>query len=446
MKPALIALLLIVFPAIACGLSLAGGESHIHHQRLKTLKVVSTYAVAEGAPGAPPPGVKVPAQRFGPFDPRDYHGRGKRNVFAVVGVLLFAVFLCWYKGEKAGSEKDPDGMRRSHKSVEEDTYGFALASLIRDMQQIANGDVSVGLRSTRIAFALGLLFFTTFLQCFLMYYLKILVIAKWVTDIREDYSQYQDHMYGETFININGKHRGLDGHFMPGNFDSLDDGLKERTCNIAFSQTGFFGAVLLIWTLTVIAELRNIIALFRSLILNTRNIQDMKDSLSDLDPDIPDDDPENAWVIDGLTLPIKLLILFSVILPRLILTSILLWLGCRFLAATNDFGSMVLNAVALEFILCLKDLLYGTIVPDRNKREIAHINIRPSTMIDHASFWSFLGTFTWLLVAFAWIIFYVFQLQAVLPLYKWDVRGPCTEYLKVRYYDGPTTNPPTPAR
>ena len=31
---------------------------------------------------------------------------------------------------------------------------------------------------------------------------------------------------------------------------------KERVCSIAFSQTWFFGTVLLIWTLTVIGEIR----------------------------------------------------------------------------------------------------------------------------------------------------------------------------------------------
>jgi len=372
---------------------------------------------------------------------------------AVVAVIMFAVFLLWYKGESKNKEiaegsssprdKPIDAMQRTEKSVEEDTYGFALASLIRDTQQIASGSTSFNLRSTRIFFALGLLLFTTFLQMLIMYFVKNLVIAKWVTNIRDDYSRYQEHMYEDTFLNVNGKHRGVDGTFMPGNIDTLEEGLKGRVCNIAFSQSGFFGAVLLIWTLTVIAELRNIIALFRSLIVNTRTIKSMKDALLDCDPDIDDDDPRNGWIIDGLTIAMKVAIMLLVIIPRLVLTVVLLWLGCRFLAATNDFGEMVLNAIALEFILMLKDLLYSTIVPDRNKREIEHINIKPSTPVDHASYWTYLGTFTWLIIAFAWIIFYVFHFQMVLPLYKWDVKGPCTEYIKDRYYDGPTTNAPS---
>merc|ERR1719253_423916 len=121
-------------------------------------------------------------------------------------------------------------MKRNNKEPEMDTYGFAVVSLIRDAQQIALGK-QAPLRVSRIGAAIGLVFFTTFLQCFIMWYIKTLVIAKWVTDIREDYSDYQEHMYGgHTTINLNGKHRGEPGWFMPGNFDSLDNDLKERVC------------------------------------------------------------------------------------------------------------------------------------------------------------------------------------------------------------------------
>merc|ERR1712232_1345200 len=104
---------------------------------------------------------------------------------------------------------------------------------------------------------------------------------------------------------------------------------------------------------------------------------------------------------------------------------LLLWLGCRFLAATNDFGEMVLNAVALEFVLMIKDLLYCTIVPDRNKREVEKICIRPSQPVEWASYWTYLGTLSWL-------FYYVFLFQLVLPGYNWDVRLMCTPWLEAK--------------
>merc|ERR1719409_2020349 len=157
----------------------------------------------------------------------------------------------------------------------------------------------------------------------------------------------------------------------------------------------------------------------------------MKDVLQDLSDDV--ESPERAWVVDGLTKPVKVVVVCTVILPRLLLTLLLLWLGCRFLAATNDFGEMVLNAVALEFVLMIKDLLYSTIVPDRNKREVEKICIRPSQPVEYASYWTYLGTFSWLFVALAWIFYYIFLLQLVLPQYNWDVRLMCTPWLEAKY-------------
>ena len=45
----------------------------------------------------------------------------------------------------------------------------------------------------------------------------------------------------------------------------------------------------------------------------------------------------------------KAIITFLVLLPRFGIACYLLWLGCRWLTATNNFADLILNAVALEF-------------------------------------------------------------------------------------------------
>jgi hypothetical protein len=389
-----------------------------------------------------PAGGYAPPPTYAPYDPRGKQGRN--NVLAAGAVIVLLLFGLWRHSEGGfdhafslpGTPRTPrtttkDTMYRSHKPIGDDTYSFAVAALIRDAQQIAAG-CDPRLRSARMLAATGLLFFTVFAQLFLMHQVQKFVTTKWVFNIRSDYSLYEQHMYGQTGLTVNGNHRGIEGYFLPGNFATLDLGLKERVCNIPFSQISFFGVVLLIWTLTCIGQLRTTIAFFRALVLNTKAIQNMKDSLVDLDPQLADT-VEHVWVVDGLTHWVRAAIVVFVIIPRLFITLTLLWLGCRFLAATNDFGEMVLNAIALEFILALKDLLYATIVPDRNKREVQKIEMRPSERVDHAHYWSYLGTFSWGIVAVVWIVYYIYFLQAVLPQYRWDVRELCIPFLAERY-------------
>merc|ERR1719284_1191152 len=126
-------------------------------------------------------------------------------------------------------------------------------------------------------------------------------------------------------------------------------------------------------------------------------------------------------VVNGLTWAVKGTILVLVLLPRFVITCALLWLGCRWLAATNDFSDLVLNAVAFEFLLMLKELLYHTLVPARNKRDLKNTFIRPPSRLEPAGYWAFLNTFSLALVAAAWVLYYVYGFQTVLPEYRWDV-------------------------
>ena len=52
-------------------------------------------------------------------------------------------------------------------------------------------------------------------------------------------------------------------------------------------------------------------------------------------------------IIVGLTRPIKAMLMSTCILPRYFIDVYLLWLGCRWLAATPSFGDLLLNAAAL---------------------------------------------------------------------------------------------------
>merc|ERR1719464_1618964 len=97
---------------------------------------------------------------------------------------------------------------------------------------------------------------------------------------------------------------------------------------------------------------------------------------------------DNEVVIRSLTSPVKALLLAVVFLPRVVLCSVLLWLGSRWLTATQSFGNLLVNAVALQFILSLKDLLYTT-VPSRHQRETSSTLMLPEMKRERPSFWGY---------------------------------------------------------
>jgi len=304
------------------------------------------------------------------------------------------------------------------------------------------------LRVSRLIVHLLLVVATIVIQIALVIQIKMLVTPQAVSNIRDSYDQYEFIMYGSqeahTTLTVNGKHRGKPGYFRPELFDTLDDDLKKEVCNIPFSQRSFFMLVIFIWSLTCIAQIRQCIELAATIVWVTPTARSMRNALviGNEIPEGADDDevrrilskadvnndgiPER--LIAGLTPLIKTMLMTLILAPWLGLTCFLLWLGCRWFAATNDLGELVANAVALEFILLLKELLYYTLVSERSKRELSNTYLLPAEKEEVASFRAFLSGIVWGLVALGWVFLYVYRLQAVLPEYRWDVHDSCTRW------------------
>jgi len=361
------------------------------------------------------------------------------------------------------SDSDPDDdeeiMELENLPMPEDMYGFAITSLIRDSRMIASAKGSSCLRQSRLLTSQIFILACIFTQAFLLMQTKLLVTSMHVHEIRDLYDTFESTMYGEegtgSFMEshmtktVNGKHRGIAQYFHPENFDKLGQEEKASICTISLSRPYFFSIILLIWSLTCLGEVKAAIDMAVA-ILGTPTVPTMKSSLvgkpkysgqtsARLVKKLPshlqarvDDLSENDRLVVGLTQTIKAYSITCILVPRILITLFLLWLGCRWLLATSGFEDVLLNAVALEFILVLKDLLYNTVLPERNKREVQTTNLIPpgGKTKQKASCSRFFGSFVLLLIAIVWAYLYTFHLQAVIPGYMWDVRAVCHAYIE----------------
>jgi len=333
-------------------------------------------------------------------------------------------------GEDGGSrEDDSDDEVLTTQRLAEDTYGMAIASMVRDMSRLTKGTGSEHkhIRACRIWVSFKLLLLNMTLQIFLLVCIADLAAARAVFTIREAYDSFETHMYGgHVYMTGHGYARGLDDRFFNSSlFDTLSEDTKGDACRIPLAQPGFLFVILLIWCLLVVGELRESIVVFQRLVISTETIASMADStepatLGELKFD----------VIVGLTMGMKVWVTFFVVLPRIVIASILLWLGCRWLAATNDWQNLVLNAVGLEFVLQLKELLYKALVPGRDKRDTVRMHVSVAHEAEVPSPVAFFGTFMWGVVACAWVYLYIFCIQGVLPGFRWDVHDVCMDWMK----------------
>jgi len=338
-----------------------------------------------------------------------------------------------------GCCEDPDDHDHELEPVEldEDTFGMSICSLTRDTYHIAKDGVTCN-RVTRLGTSLGLVILTLFLQIALLHYVKKFVSAHAVHDIREQYDVYEKYMYGcdkdeaRCVLTVNGKHRGKP-EFLPATLEERIAVLmsapmadhREAVCHIPLSQPHFFSLILLIWTLTCFAELRKAFNVTQTLVM----LPTIKSMATALDEEAA----EGEEHIVGLSFLLKTVMVVLMSVPRAGITFYLLWVGCRWLLATTSFGDLILNAVALEFILCIKEALYVAVMPIRNHFDLAKTRISPYPKTMSSGPWNLMNSVCLLAVAIIWVYFYMTSWQQVLPGYKWDVHEVCVDYIKKMY-------------
>jgi len=326
-----------------------------------------------------------------------------------------------------GQESDDETL--TSERLPEDAYGMAIACVIRDLSHLSkeSGSKYRSTRVMRMLASLKLLALNITLQTFILVCISELSSAKAVFDIRSAYSEFEQHMYaGHVKLTENQNARGAEARFFNASlFDTLSDETKEGACRIPFAQPYFLFALLLVWSIVVVGEVRNASTMFNRLVLGTQPVSSMAASTQRIGQDID--------VIVSLTHGVKAFITIFVVLPRLLMACFMLWLGCRWLAATNDFQNLVLDTVGLEFILLLKDLLYRTLVPERVKRDTCRMHVSIQHEAVRPSLYSFLGTFVWGILAVVWVYAYMFSLQKVLPGYRWDVHAVCVQWFDKNY-------------
>jgi hypothetical protein len=334
--------------------------------------------------------------------------------------------------ERSAGDNESDGdesVCQVGEPLGEDLYGASITSLLRDLHSAWQRpkDAMYCIRLFRLSATMLLLTLTVGFAVFILGETKLMITPDIVENMREVYSRYEHWMYNNhTRRTVHGYQRGIPGYFNPERFSNLTSDTKANICDIPLAHPFFTAAVLVIWSCTVVVDLRA--AFYFSVLLLWK-----VETVSSVHEVFIDDEGQpignltryvGRMYLQGLTVPFKACLMVSIFLPRMVLDIFLLWLGCRWLLATQGLENLLLNAVALEFVLGLKDLLYKAVVPARLMAATRNMIIKqrehePPTCI------SYVGSFAWLFVVAAWVYIYMTSIQGVLPDFHWDVSSVC---------------------
>lgn len=306
-------------------------------------------------------------------------------------------------------------------SPEEGIYGMAVASAIIDVRRILMTErfsMEQLRHIARLCLVMCIVFFTLGFQLYVTVMTKFIVTPSAVKSMREAYGDYETHMYdGHTNMTRHGNMRGISiDYFNASRFQTLPQEQQESICSLPLSQPVFLFAILLLWTLTCLRYIRKTAMFtFRLIAIPNAEARTVMEKTDD----------GNHKVIK-LNPYVKAFLVVFIQVPVLLMNLFLMWLGSRWLVATIGFDELLLNAIALEFVLNVHELIYTTVVPLTMKDALGRTVIENHFgSREQPNCCNMLGTFCFLFFAVIWCIIYIRFFQQVLPDYRWDVADVC---------------------
>jgi len=253
---------------------------------------------------------------------------------------------------KAASELNlPDDAEQI--DLDEDVYGAVIFSLVYDSYELLTGVDYDGLdwrvNAYRIFFCLLLLCCNYLLQIGLLVIIYTYVALPSMSNAQRVYQSY----HAEVFVS---------GDFQQDLWDKWDG--ADDLCNIAFGNYWFMFMILTLWWINMVIEVRKTVELYNSFagLGNTTNPHTIISRVKD---------PEKLNLILNLTVWIRAVLYTLLILPKFIIAAFLLVVGTIWLASTDSFENLVLNSVALGFLINIDETIFAGLVPKTMKKNIA---------------------------------------------------------------------------
>jgi len=218
----------------------------------------------------------------------------------------------------------------------ESSYGAAMAMLVQahDAEDWNVNAIAV------VVYLVSLLSIAA--EFFILITVKSYLTAPAVVEARSVYAEYHREMFnGETFL--------------ASAWDTWER--KSEICQMPLSNITFCHVILAVWTACVMIDIKDTFFfayLWGSLPASKQDDDGMVANFNEED---------QQYVICKAPWSLKAIVFLTIIIPKLVIACICWWLGCRWLVATLSYSDVILNSVALAFIMELDEMVFYCMIP-----------------------------------------------------------------------------------
>mmetsp|Transcript_148728 Transcript_148728/g.274612 ORF Transcript_148728/g.274612 Transcript_148728/m.274612 type:complete len:475 (-) Transcript_148728:30-1454(-) len=290
------------------------------------------------------------------------------SLLLLVSQILLGYTLTGLNSPVITHEREED--EHDDYDLDEDIYCAGIYSIIHDTQELfINTDgLSRRINIFRMVFILALLLGNLVGQTALLVWTYIFVVAPSVTKVQQLYQLFHRECYT------------TEGLFNETSFKTWPH--KVDLCDICFSKFYFMLVCLALWSATMLWEHRK----NDDLLWHLRNINRVEDFAR-----MVERDEDGVERVKGLTAQVRWVLYLIVIVPKTAINLVLLICGTIWLVATTSFSNMILNAVALEFIINIDELCFGAMVPRTLRANMANFKLSTNAVKckDSQIFWNY---------------------------------------------------------
>lgn len=249
-----------------------------------------------------------------------------------------------YKSMEHMTPAHLEGMEFDRKDLPCDMWGVAIMVLTRDLAEILNC-VDVCSHLTRFIYAFGCVVLNLALQLSILAWVNMYVVGESVWTIQGNYAQFHREVF--------------DKH---GNFNSTAwehwKGPRDDLCGAVLTKGVFLGVILFLWIGRMLGEFKTCVRLHGDMhaLPNAPSGTTIQQLIVER---------EEEFHIIALTCSMRLLLFMLVIIPKIFICIILGLIGLQWLTATESFEDLILNALALEFVIGIDEQILEFFLPKR---------------------------------------------------------------------------------
>jgi len=300
-----------------------------------------------------------------------------------------------------------------------DMWGLTVMTIARDfadiMFELRHCQVPGGFQCFRWFYGSSCQILNIGLQLLQLYYVNLFVVRPAVHDIQKDYTVFHAEIFDP-----DGTFRKDLWHVWTGPWLDL--------CNSVMTQLTFTSVIMVLWTTRMLGEFRSAYRLWRRVVRVPSLPQGV--APSDMLKATKEDD-RDVLLIVYLNHGTRVMLLLFCAIPKVAVAFILWFIGCRWLNATQSFEQLILNALALEFIVQIDEIILSNFFPDWICEEIESMKFAyPKKEDDEAAddaqaVRAYVRSFIFAFLVLGWAYMYLNYWQQVLPGFVKDINMHC---------------------